>query len=179
MYLYNWSAIKIQFPVCVTINVQRWRRIALVVGKIFQLLERIHLVDRHNKGSFHIGTPNTCTLFPVTKVVITSFCCCFKESYPKDNATEQQVLFDMQLLCGGINFLMTLQGHVLFLEQFINIFCVGDYSIFFVSVSYIVFMCVVYIVCVVYGIMFMCLYLLFVFLVCVYMYVLVMYIRFS
>ena len=50
----------------------------------------------------------------------------------------------MQLLCGGINFLMTLQSHVLFLEQCIDIFCVGDYSIF-VSVSYIVFMCVVYI----------------------------------
>ena len=63
---------KIQFPVCVTINVQRWRRIALVVGKIFQLLERMHLVDRNNKGSFYIGTANTCTSFPVTKVVSIS-----------------------------------------------------------------------------------------------------------
>ena len=52
--------------------------------------------------------------------------------------------------------------------------------VFFVSVSYnSVYVCCIYSLCVVYGIMFMCLYLLFVFPVCVYMYVLVMYIRFS
>ena len=54
----------------------------------------------------------------------------------------------MQVLCGGINFLMTLQGHVLFLEQFINIFCVGDYSIFFfVSKLYSVYVCCIYSLC--------------------------------
>ena len=47
----------------------------------------------------------------------------------------------MQLLRGGISFLMTLQGHVLFLEQCIDIFCVGDYSIFCECKLYSVYVC--------------------------------------
>ena len=69
---------------------------------------------------------------------------------------------------------MTLQSHVLFLEQCIDIFCVGDYS-FFVSVSYIVFMCVVYIVdmcCIWYYVHVCCICYLYMY---VRMYVLVMY----
>ena len=62
---------------------------------------------------------------------------------------EHSILFDMQLLCGGINFLMTLQNHVLFLEQYINLFCVGDYNFSCKCKLYSVYVCCVHVFCIV------------------------------
>ena len=46
-------------------------------------------------------------------------------------------------LHGGINFLMILQDHVTFLEQYIGIFCIDDYSLifFFTCKLYIIHNC--------------------------------------
>ena len=54
------------------------------------------------------------------------------------------ILFDMQLLCGEINFLMTLQNHMLFLQQCINIFCIGDYNFICKCNLYSVYMCCIW-----------------------------------